>query len=182
MVLTTAQIAAWVGEFLWPFMRIAMMFSVMPIFGGRLVPMRVRLMVAVAITILVVPIIPPVPSVDPLSATALLITVQQLLIGMSLALMQSGRGHEAVAALVEGLLRQPDDPELLSTLAATLNYRPGVPAPSVFDAHRRAGEVLSRRAGGAWSSWTHMRGADRKLRVSGGEARHGVCFHCVLPS
>ncbi len=87
MLFTTAQIAGWIGDFLWPLMRVAMMLGVAPIFGGRLVPMRVRLVLAVLITWVLVPVIPAAPAVDPLSPAGVLVTAQQLLIGLILGFM-----------------------------------------------------------------------------------------------
>lgn len=87
MLFTTAQIAGWIGDFLWPLMRVAMMLAVAPIFGGRLVPMRVRLVLAVLITWVLVPVIPAAPAVDPLSPAGVLVTAQQLLIGLILGFM-----------------------------------------------------------------------------------------------
>ncbi len=82
MLFTLQQVQGWVGDFFWPFMRIAMVFTVAPIFGGRLVPVKVRLITALAITSLIVPGLPPAPALDPLSGAGLLITVQQLAIGL----------------------------------------------------------------------------------------------------
>ena len=84
MLFTTAQLTAWLGDFLWPLMRVAMMFAVAPIFGGRLVPKRVRLLLALLITWVLVPVIPAAPAVDPLSPAGVMITLQQLLIGLVL--------------------------------------------------------------------------------------------------
>lgn len=87
MLLTTAQITAWIGEFFWPFMRVGMVFAVAPIFGGRLVPARVRLLLSVLVTAVLVPVIPPAPAIDPLSASGVLVGVQQLLIGLIMGIM-----------------------------------------------------------------------------------------------
>ena len=87
MLFTTAQIAGWIGDFLWPLMRVAMMLAVAPIFGGRLVPMRIRAALAVLITWVLLPVIPAAPAVDPLSAVGVLIAAQQLLIGLILGFM-----------------------------------------------------------------------------------------------
>ncbi|HKK13120.1 MAG TPA: flagellar biosynthetic protein FliR [Gammaproteobacteria bacterium] len=84
MTVTSGQLADWIGAFFWPLMRIGMMFTVAPIFGGRLVPVRARLMVALAVTWVVVPSLPPPPAVDPISVQGLLISVQQLLIGAAM--------------------------------------------------------------------------------------------------
>ena len=75
MLFTSAQISAWLGDFLWPLMRVAMMFAVAPVFGGRLVPKRVRLLLALLVTWVVVPVIPPAPAIDPLSAAGVMVTL-----------------------------------------------------------------------------------------------------------
>ncbi|MGA7800585.1 MAG: flagellar biosynthetic protein FliR [Gammaproteobacteria bacterium] len=81
---TSAQINSWVGAFVWPLTRITTMFLVAPIFGGRLVPMRVRLVLGLAITVVVVPGLAPVAAPDPLSAAGVAVTVQQILIGAAM--------------------------------------------------------------------------------------------------
>lgn len=74
----------WVGQHLWPLFRLASFLMVIPIFGTQLVPARVRLGLALLMTILIVPLIPPVPQVEALSADAVVITLQQILIGVGL--------------------------------------------------------------------------------------------------
>lgn len=87
MLFTTAQISAWVGDFFWPFMRVGMVFAVAPVFGGQLMPMRVRLLLSLLVTAVVVPVIPAAPMADPLSATGVLIAMQQLLIGLTMGIV-----------------------------------------------------------------------------------------------
>lgn len=82
--LTTGQLEAWMGLYLWPFFRIGACLMVAPIFGAGFVPPRVRLVIAGALTLLVAPLLPPQPSVSPLSGAGLLICVQQVLIGVAL--------------------------------------------------------------------------------------------------
>ncbi len=84
MLFTSADIASWIATLLWPFTRIAAMLAIAPVFGARMVPLRVRLAIAVLLTWVVVPTIPPVPAIDPLSAAAGLVTVQQLLLGLAI--------------------------------------------------------------------------------------------------
>jgi len=84
MLFTSADIASWIATLLWPFTRIAAMLAIAPIFGGRMVPLRIRLVVALVLTWVVVPVIPAVPAFDPLSAPAVLITVQQILLGLAI--------------------------------------------------------------------------------------------------
>lgn len=84
MHFTTAEITAWLGSFLWPFFRIGAMTMAAPIFGARSVPVKVRLMIALSLSILIAPILPAAPAVDPLSLTGLTITLQQILIGIAM--------------------------------------------------------------------------------------------------
>jgi flagellar biosynthetic protein FliR len=84
ITLTEAQLLAWVTPVLWPFLRVLALFQAMPVLGQRLVPMRVRVALAFLIAVCsssVAPAIEPVP-LD--SAPAVLLVVQQLLIGLSL--------------------------------------------------------------------------------------------------
>ena len=81
MVVTTAEITAFIGSFMWPFMRIGAMFLVAPIYGTRLVPTRIKIVLAFSVTILVMPILPAMPAVEPLSLDGLTIAFQQVMIG-----------------------------------------------------------------------------------------------------
>jgi len=58
---------------------------VAPIFGTQTVPRRTRIVLSAAITILVAPMVP-MPKEELLSGTSLVITVQQLVIGIALGL------------------------------------------------------------------------------------------------
>ena len=77
-------IGQWVGQHLWPLFRLASFLMVIPIFGAQLVPARIRLGLALLMTILIAPMIPPVPQVEALSADAVVITLQQILIGVGM--------------------------------------------------------------------------------------------------
>jgi len=84
MLVTSTDIVSWVGTLVWPFTRIAAMLAIAPIFGARVVPLRVRLTVALVLTAMVVPLIPRVPVIDPLSAASALVTAQQLVLGLAI--------------------------------------------------------------------------------------------------
>ena len=79
--LSNAQIAGWVSSFLLPLFRVAAVLMVMPIIGTQLVPQRVRLYMALAITLLLVPILPPMPQVDALSLRSIVLIAEQIIIG-----------------------------------------------------------------------------------------------------
>lgn len=82
--LSAAEVAGWVGSFMWPLTRIGAMLMAAPLFGARTVPVRVRLGLGVLLTWMLMPVIPPPPALDPLSATGLLIIAQQVLIGVAM--------------------------------------------------------------------------------------------------
>jgi flagellar biosynthetic protein FliR len=83
MTLTTGQIEAWMAAWLWPFLRIGACLMVAPIFGTRFVPARFRIVLAAAITLIVAPLLPAPPDVSPFSGTGVVITVQQVIIGIA---------------------------------------------------------------------------------------------------
>jgi len=83
--LSVAEIGAWVGRYLWPLFRISAFFMALPVIGTRLVPVRVRLGLSIVVTLVVAPLLPAVPQLDPLSINAWLLTAQQVLVGVALA-------------------------------------------------------------------------------------------------
>ena len=85
--LTAEQINGWIALFMWPLFRVAGLFSMMPVLGGGEVPVRVRVALAMFVTILIVPTLDPMPQVDPLSMDSILISLQQLLIGVAMGLL-----------------------------------------------------------------------------------------------
>lgn len=86
LALTSSEITSWSGSFLWPLFRISAMVGVAPVFGARTIPMRVKLMFSLLLTLVVIPLLPAPPAVDPLSGAALLITLNQVLIGSAMGL------------------------------------------------------------------------------------------------
>ena len=82
--LDAIEVSHWVSRYLYPFARISALLMVMPLIGTRMVSMRIRLILAVAITFVVAPLLPPMPKVDALSLASLIIILQQMLIGILL--------------------------------------------------------------------------------------------------
>lgn len=81
---TSAQLDAWLALFLWPFVRILSMLATDPIFGNRGVPFRIKIGLALLITMVLAPVLPPMPPVSPGSAAGLLILMQQVVIGIAM--------------------------------------------------------------------------------------------------
>ncbi len=77
------QLEGWLAQAFWPFVRIGACFMVAPVFAARYVPARVRIALALAMTLLVAPLVS-VPTVKPFSAEGVAVTAQQILIGLSL--------------------------------------------------------------------------------------------------
>ena len=75
------QLQHGLGLALWPFLRISSCVMVAPVFGGSYVPRRLRVVLAGALTLVVLPLLPATAAAPLLSADGVLITVQQVLIG-----------------------------------------------------------------------------------------------------
>ncbi len=84
LTLTEAQLNAWLVAYFWPFVRIAGCLMVAPVFGARFVPARLRIGLACAITLLAAPLLPAPPDVPLFSVPGILITIQQLIIGVAI--------------------------------------------------------------------------------------------------
>ena len=84
MTITSAQLTAFMGTFLWPLFRIGAMVMVAPVFGSRSVPVRIRVGVAVVLALMVMPLLPSPPAVEVFSFHALFIIMQQILIGIAM--------------------------------------------------------------------------------------------------
>ncbi|HDY85844.1 MAG TPA: flagellar biosynthetic protein FliR [Methylophaga aminisulfidivorans] len=88
MAFSTADITAALGLYLWPFIRIAAMVMVAPVFSSNFLSTQTRMVITLAIAMVVVPNIPDVvPNVQPISMDGLLIVAQQVLIGACMGFM-----------------------------------------------------------------------------------------------
>ncbi|MBI6618483.1 MULTISPECIES: flagellar biosynthetic protein FliR [Pseudomonas] len=81
LALTDTQISTWVASFILPLFRVTAVLMSMPVFGTTLVPGRVRLYLALAITVVIAPGLPPMPPVNALDLSALMLVAEQILIG-----------------------------------------------------------------------------------------------------
>lgn len=79
-----AQLLQWLSPLLWPFVRVLALFSTLPVFGQRMVPIRVRVGLAFFIALCAQVSMPAMPVVALDSAQAFLLVIQQVLIGMSI--------------------------------------------------------------------------------------------------
>jgi flagellar biosynthesis protein FliR len=82
VVFSEAELLAIVAAFIWPLMRISAMFIAIPVFSMSSVPARVRLILSVALTLVIMPLLPPLPDVQMFSYTGLMVAIQQLVLGL----------------------------------------------------------------------------------------------------
>jgi flagellar biosynthetic protein FliR len=87
MHLSDQQLLTWLGAWFWPFLRIGTALMAAPLFGSRTLPARLRLMLALVLTIAVAPTLPAMPPLQLFGGDGLLTIVQQLLIGLALGLL-----------------------------------------------------------------------------------------------
>lgn len=87
ITLTSADLSAWLASLLYPFFRVAALFSAAPLLSHRSLPRRLRVALAVAITVVLAPTLPPVAAASPFSAPGLLLLAQQLAIGLAIGIV-----------------------------------------------------------------------------------------------
>lgn len=75
------------GLYFWVFVRISGMLLMMPLYSGRFVNMRIRILLAVFITIAIAPSLPLPPPIDPFTWHGILLVIQQLGIGIAIGLI-----------------------------------------------------------------------------------------------
>lgn len=83
---TSLQWEAWLAAFFWPFFRILGLIATAPFFGARGIPASTKIGFAFVITVLVAPLLAPMPAIPPASAPGLLVVAQQLMIGAAMGI------------------------------------------------------------------------------------------------
>ena len=81
---TSAQLDAWIAAFFYPMVRILALLAAAPPFSNAAVPMRIKLILGLAISLALVPTLPALPPISPGSGEGMLILGQQMLIGMAM--------------------------------------------------------------------------------------------------
>ena len=82
--LSDAQLMAWIGPLLWPFIRALALLTSLPVFSQRAVPMRVKVALAFFFALSAQASLPPMPPAPLDSALAVQLVLQQVLIGVAL--------------------------------------------------------------------------------------------------
>ena len=84
LTFTEADVLAWVTPILWPFLRVLALFSAMPVFAQRGVPMRLRIGLAFLIAFCAQAALPPTAPIALDSSAAVVAVLQQVLLGVAL--------------------------------------------------------------------------------------------------
>jgi flagellar biosynthesis protein FliR len=87
MRLTDAQLLSWLQDYIWVFTRIGAALMVAPVFGSGQTPMRVRLMLVLALTVLLAPMLEAQPALELWSGAWFRVLATQLLIGVAMGLI-----------------------------------------------------------------------------------------------
>jgi len=82
--LSIAALVEHIAIYLWPFVRIGAFVMVMPVIGGSFVPMPVRLILALALTLIISPILPYETTVEFLSIAGLVLIFQEVIVGIAM--------------------------------------------------------------------------------------------------
>jgi len=79
-----SQIEAFIKSFLWPFIRISAMTMSMVVLGSAILSKQKRIAASIAITAVIIPVLPPMPEVAMMGYQGWAITIQQLFIGVAI--------------------------------------------------------------------------------------------------
>ncbi len=74
-------------SFMLPFIRLSALFMAAPFYGARTIPVRIRVLLAVVITLVLMPTMAPFEPVDMFSSNGLLLIIQQVAIGLGMGLV-----------------------------------------------------------------------------------------------
>ncbi|MGE0386506.1 MAG: flagellar biosynthetic protein FliR [Gammaproteobacteria bacterium] len=86
LTLPADQIVAAVQQAAWPLVRISTFIAAAPVIGTHAVPRRVKTALALLLTLVLLPVLPPAPAVQALSVPGLMTAIAQVLVGLTLAI------------------------------------------------------------------------------------------------
>lgn len=98
LIISEEQLMQFIGQYLWPLLRIGAFYFAVPIIGARTVPARVRIVLTLFTAIMIAPVLPSAPVVSFLSAQAFVMIIQEVLIGLALGFAMQVVMHVFVLA------------------------------------------------------------------------------------
>ncbi|HSP58486.1 MAG TPA: flagellar biosynthetic protein FliR [Halomonas sp.] len=84
---TFDQLQGWLVAFLWPFTRITAFMAASPLWGHSSVPNQVKVALAALVSVVIAPLLPPLPDVPVVSWAGVGILAEQMLIGVAMGLV-----------------------------------------------------------------------------------------------
>lgn len=78
------QLQGWIVAFLWPFARITAFMAVSPLWGHSSVPNQAKVGLAALVTVVVAPLLPPLPDVPVVSWAGIGILIEQIVVGLAI--------------------------------------------------------------------------------------------------
>jgi flagellar biosynthetic protein FliR len=79
-----AQVMAWITPWVWAFFRVMGLFTAAPVLSMQAIPRRVRMALSILIVVAAQPSLPPMANIALNSPEALLVALQQILIGLTI--------------------------------------------------------------------------------------------------
>lgn len=77
------QLLGVLASFIWPFFRISSMFISIPVFSIQVAPARVRLVISLLVTMVIMPVLPPMPDIALFSYQGFMVALQQIVLGLT---------------------------------------------------------------------------------------------------
>ncbi len=84
LTITSAEMNTWIAALLWPLTRILGMIAAAPIFGNTSFPRSAKAALGIMLALIMAPMVPAGPAIDPMSLAGLMILIQQMLIGLAM--------------------------------------------------------------------------------------------------
>ena len=81
---TSEQLGIWLGTFFWPFARLLALISIAPVLSHATIPARVKISLAILVTLVIAPALPPPPASALVSWNAIILLAQQIGIGLAM--------------------------------------------------------------------------------------------------
>lgn len=81
---SSAELNALIAGLLWPLSRILGLIAAAPIFGNVNVPVQVKIGLGFFLSVIIAPLVPALPALDPISFQGLLILAQQFILGLAM--------------------------------------------------------------------------------------------------
>jgi len=98
LLISEAQLNQFIGQYLWPLLRVSAFYFAVPVIGARMVPARVRILLSLLTVMLLSPMLPEIPDTPFLSLGGMVMVVKEVLIGLALGFMLQVVMHVFVLA------------------------------------------------------------------------------------